>query len=1132
MAPKSGAFTPVAFYETIHFTNEKSPKKQTKFDGKISMKSKTKNISCLLLTSVLLCLSGCGGESEAPLTPTSAETPPPVPPPPPQPPSQSGSLSGVFLDAPVQGLPYTRFPSNISETTNENGEFSYEEDEILQFNLTDNVILGSAAGAVQITPYDLETAFDSNRNRALKIGQVLQTLDTDRANAGLIVLDETTLASQFIETINIDAATPEFEASLQQVANSLGVTLVSLGESAETLQANITPRSDCPIQTIAAEFRINDPDCRDRQRLDVYRRIVAPDIVQSRVGYQQLLATNEEAVADRSVQNAIADIAVIGVETVSVIEGLLDFGGNPDSAAQALELIELAGEFANGLAAARSLSLGSNEEAANFRQDVAVLSQAAYSSAACLDLILNGNSAQENQCRNILQTATSAAGDAIRDTELSDEVISFLSTVQPNSPIRNVASTFNELLVLTEQEVGERRAIERAQQIAASMSNLQAQADKVLFLTGLSSETGTITGEIYRTIRALASTAECVASVRQIAARFRTSGALRQQLSQTAEGCANGIVDVAQQFIDTNQLVIGALNARAVSQTVQESLLAQEVIEQILLYGNDSMVLYNFWGVETFITGDRDAIIRAIAERNGLSEDTFGFLDFNFLRGNPEFDLEDVRFLVDLYLNYIDALIVSERFDERIAETELAPRISISDAEADEATGDLIFTVRALDPLTEDIRFTYFSQETGNNSSATAGEDFIAVDTVATILAGETEAQIAVQILDDDDAELSENFQIIIDQEAVLSATSNFQVDNAVAVGTILNDDETTLLVDTEALTSFNNLFYVAATTELGVRVIEINPLDLSQRTVFQTNERVIDARLASSENEMFLATRDAFSGIATAYQTSNGTSWSELDVLVNDRCAPPSCRLQSVLVEDSLAVLLFTANGTGQYQWLDDNSIAAAGGGISGGRAILRDEIVIAATSANPNGGPSRIGLIQVERNGNVIGTDIAEGRGISGSASMNVMRFVNNSLQYLYRRRDRFDSSIEDLFGIEFDQLGFVENCMGLGPNQPISISEVLQEDNNDVFAVVNGRNSDDTMLDVGIFRWQDNNDCHLTRPSSFTLSLQSRIVGNSFAGGNLGVLSMSDQPVLNIVNPVTGANQPVILLDQLVQ
>lgn len=110
-----------------------------------------------IAAAICLLIVGCGGGSD---TETAAET----------------VMTGVFIDAPVQGLGYQT--ATQQGITNDAGAFNYKQGETVSFYL-DGVELGSAAGATEIPVTMLANTPD--------IARILQSLDTNPAEGQIDV---------------------------------------------------------------------------------------------------------------------------------------------------------------------------------------------------------------------------------------------------------------------------------------------------------------------------------------------------------------------------------------------------------------------------------------------------------------------------------------------------------------------------------------------------------------------------------------------------------------------------------------------------------------------------------------------------------------------------------------------------------------------------------------------------------------------------------------------------------------------------------------------------------------------------------------------------------------------------------
>ncbi len=152
-----------------------------------------------LVTSLVL--TACGGSNNSSQTP--AVTP---------------AISGVFLDAAVEGLDYEA--GNSKNSTRADGGFSCTSGETLNFNLG-GLKLGSAACGNLLTPLDLAKASSPKEESVINRLVTLQTLDEDNdvSNGIKIAANlKTALANQ---SLDFNAAPTEFNLALNKLLSTL-----------------------------------------------------------------------------------------------------------------------------------------------------------------------------------------------------------------------------------------------------------------------------------------------------------------------------------------------------------------------------------------------------------------------------------------------------------------------------------------------------------------------------------------------------------------------------------------------------------------------------------------------------------------------------------------------------------------------------------------------------------------------------------------------------------------------------------------------------------------------------------------------------------------------------------------------
>lgn len=136
----------------------------------------------------------------------------------------TSSITGTFIDDPVQGLSYT-CSSGVTGITNTNGEFICNADDRVTFSLGGRTIGTIKIQSTFITPY---TFFPNQADAAINFARLLQSVDTDGdANNGKIVLSE---ALVLPATLNFASATFDTDVA---------IALISAEEAKRKLNKNI-----------------------------------------------------------------------------------------------------------------------------------------------------------------------------------------------------------------------------------------------------------------------------------------------------------------------------------------------------------------------------------------------------------------------------------------------------------------------------------------------------------------------------------------------------------------------------------------------------------------------------------------------------------------------------------------------------------------------------------------------------------------------------------------------------------------------------------------------------------------------------------------------------------------------------
>lgn len=162
-----------------------------------------KNTRLLISTSfIVLVLSACGGGGGSSFYPTNTPEEEPV-------------LTGSFIDSPVEGLKYST-PTQ-SGYTNAQGNFTYKQGEVIEFSLG-KYILGSYQAKGIISPY---TLYPNNETAAIRVAQLLQTLDDDASPANGIKINRPENFTSLDEALD-----PTHADFISNVQGLLGTSLV------------------------------------------------------------------------------------------------------------------------------------------------------------------------------------------------------------------------------------------------------------------------------------------------------------------------------------------------------------------------------------------------------------------------------------------------------------------------------------------------------------------------------------------------------------------------------------------------------------------------------------------------------------------------------------------------------------------------------------------------------------------------------------------------------------------------------------------------------------------------------------------------------------------------------------------
>lgn len=192
----------------------------------------------LAIAPLLLAMYGCSSDSSAPV-------------------NNDTAVSGLFLDAEVEGLTYTT-DSGITGKTDANGTYKYLPGEKVSFSIG-GVDIGTVNGAPKCTPFDFGVA-------STNIARFIQSLDADGdpTNGIDIVAASTVLAGIIIssDAFTVDTATFEANAAITGALATTGDTLIDEA----TALSNLNTGTDNTFENTELEgklFAVIDPTNND-----------------------------------------------------------------------------------------------------------------------------------------------------------------------------------------------------------------------------------------------------------------------------------------------------------------------------------------------------------------------------------------------------------------------------------------------------------------------------------------------------------------------------------------------------------------------------------------------------------------------------------------------------------------------------------------------------------------------------------------------------------------------------------------------------------------------------------------------------------------------------------------------------
>ena len=208
--------------------------------------------------------------------------------------------------------------------------------------------------------------------------------------------------------------------------------------------------------------------------------------------------------------------------------------------------------------------------------------------------------------------------------------------------------------------------------------------------------------------------------------------------------------------------------------------------------------------------------------------------------------------------------------------------ISVADAEASEASSEIVFRVSSKFPAVTGSQFTFDYEATldiGNQDNSADTNDFTYQTGTATIPAGQNSTTISIPLKQDATVEENETFRLLL-----TNPSPNVNLARVSAKGTILNDDvsnvssATATLEDGEITLNWTN---PNSNIFAGVTIAQTTSDTAAPSCNPATNVKIIDAQQTTSRNITNLTTGTAYSfricARSTAGSLSNGVELANI---------------------------------------------------------------------------------------------------------------------------------------------------------------------------------------------------------------------------------------------------------------
>lgn len=306
---------------------------------------------------------------------------------------------------------------------------------------------------------------------------------------------------------------------------------------------------------------------------------------------------------------------------------------------------------------------------------------------------------------------------------------------------------------------------------------------------------------------------------------------------------------------------------------------------------------------------------------------------------------------------------------------------------------------------------------------------------------------------------------------------------------------ELTYRFSSQMLARLETDLYVIENTTLGGKIIKYSNDISKNQVVLEFSSEFPAANILTMNNKLLLVLDSQET--RKIYLSNNGVNWEEGPQINIQNCDSISCSLVEVLIEEDTIVLRYSTNlgDTQLFHWVNEGVSNRGSSSTAKSHSLINNTIY----SIDPFVRAGSSGALVLREVTPISSTSqtVGRGRSASGSVALQATFSQAGKYQYMWTSRGFTERDREYHFGIDRDGLVVDQTCTGLEADlRSIRSQEALSLDNlyfEHAYETLDNGNSK-----YAIFKWVDNDSCHLVLSSTFELN-QNYLVRDRVSIGN---------------------------------